>query len=130
MQNLQSQCPKRSWTADYQIAVLGGIAAGSPRIYRRGGHKTTYAATDAATDAPSPPTNPHDAATNGVTDGLARDAMAALWACARDAMAALWARARAAVPEPAARDAWVRQRRKEMLRHLMTEDESTRWKRK
>ena len=95
-----------------------------------GGHKTTYAATDAATDAPSPPTNPHDAATDGLTDGLARDAMAALWACARDAMAALWARARAAVPEPAARDAWVRQRRKEMLRHLMTEDESTRWKRK
>ena len=33
MQNLQSQCPKRSWTADYKIAVLGGIAAGSPRIY-------------------------------------------------------------------------------------------------
>ena len=74
-----------------------------------------------------------------MTDGLARDAMAALWACARDAMAALWARARdamaalwararAAVPEPAARDAWVRQRRKEMLRHLMTEDESTKRK--
>ena len=36
--------------------------------------------------------------------------------------------ARAAVPEPAARDAWVRQRRKEMLRHLMTEDESTKRK--
>ena len=99
------------------------------------------AAPGTSTDAPSPPTNPHDAATDGLTDGLARDAMAALWACARDAMAALWARARdamaapwararAAVPEPAARDAWVRQRRKEMLRHLMTEDESTRWKRK
>ena len=97
----------------------GGAAAGAAGAGPAAGAAAPYAATDAANDAPTPPTNPHDAAatpTDGVTDGLARDAMAALWT-----------RARTAVAEPAARDAWVRQKRKEMLRNLMTEDESARW---
>ena len=33
LQNLQSQCPKRSRGADYQIVVLGIITADCPRIY-------------------------------------------------------------------------------------------------
>ena len=97
----------------------GGAADGAAGAGPAAGAASPYAATDAANDAPTPPTNPHDAAatpTDGVTDGLARDAMAALWT-----------RARTAVAEPAARDAWVRQKRKEMLRNLMTEDESARW---
>ena len=35
--------------------------------------------------------------------------------------------ARVAVTDPAARDAWVRRKRKEVLRRLMTEEESARW---